>query len=359
MSERPYQRPAGPPPFHQYAQDWGGWLFSASRLDFNSDAGLALLLGVERVAYGFRKHPYASRVLVRGGASTAGRVAFELEAHLRDVRRSVDAGVNVIVSGIGKHRFFGRGNETANGPDRVHRVRRYDFRVEPRLTARSGSDLRVGFGPVLKLYRTSRDPGRVIDSLLPYGSGAFGLAGVAADGAWGRSDGAHWPTRGFTFRIGGSAYPALFGATEAFGEFHGSLSAYLPLPLSIGPVLAVRLSGKRTWGRVPYQEAAYLGGRRSLRGFETDRYAGDAALFANAELRVPVTRFGTWLPLEVGVVSLVDVGRVFVEGELSSTWHASAGGGVWIAPFDRDYTVSAVLARGEETKIRVYLGLAY
>jgi hypothetical protein len=39
------------------------------------------------------------------------------------------------------------------------------------------------------------------------------------------------------------------------------------------------------WGQVPFQEAAFIGGASTVRGLYSDRYAGDASAYGNAELR--------------------------------------------------------------------------
>ena len=57
---------------------------------------------------------------------------------------------------------------------------------------------------------------------------------------------------------------------------------------------------------------------------------------------------------------LADVGRVFLEGENSDVWHSSFGGGIWLAPIARDYTVSAAVAAGDErTGLYIQAGFAF
>ena len=79
-----------------------------------------------------------------------------------------------------------------------------------------------------------------------------------------------------------------------------------------------------------------------------NRYAGDAVVYAGAELRLFLTKFFLLLPGDFGVFGLGDVGRVYLEGESSDRWHGAAGGGIWFAFLGRANTLSMAVARGEE-----------
>jgi hemolysin activation/secretion protein len=107
------------------------------------------------------------------------------------------------------------------------------------------------------------------------------------------------------------------------------------------------------WGTYPLHEAAYLGGWASLRGFPDQRFAGDAAVFGSAELRVALARFYLLLPGELGIFGLGDGGRVFLAGERADRWHAAAGGGLWFAYLNRANTVSLAAADGGDG-VRLY-----
>jgi hypothetical protein len=67
-----------------------------------------------------------------------------------------------------------------------------------------------------------------------------------------------------------------------------------------------------------------------LRAEERQRFAGDASVYGNAELRVPVAQFPLILPLDVGLIGFSDVGRVYVKGDSPGGWHSTSGGGLWI-----------------------------
>jgi len=147
---------------------------------------------------------------------------------------------------------------------------------------------------------------------------------------------------------------------ETFGEVHGEVGTYLTPHTTVGPTLALRAGGKKVWGTFPFFESAFVGGAATVRGLREQRYAGDAALYGNAELRLRLGRFFVVLPGDFGVLGLADVGRVYLEGESSDTWHTGVGGGLWFAFLDPANTITVTLARGDNrTALYLRAGFGY
>ncbi len=107
-------------------------------------------------------------------------------------------------------------------------------------------------------------------------------------------------------------------------------------------------------GGFPFQEAAYLGGPGDLRGFATDRFAGDAEAHGGAELRVRVGRANLGLVrADWGAFALADAGRVWYDGESEEGWHTAAGGGLWARALGR--TLTLAYAHGETGTLHLAL----
>jgi hypothetical protein len=144
---------------------------------------------------------------------------------------------------------------------------------------------------------------------------------------------------------------------ESFGELHADVTTFVSAPsVPLEPTLALHLGGKRVWGRFPFQQAAFIGDASTVRLGRQNRYAGEASLYAQTELRLFLTRFYFLAPADFGVLGLADVGRVFLDGEESDRWHAAGGGGVWASFLDRAYMLRLTLARSSE-RTAVYLGI--
>jgi len=105
---------------------------------------------------------------------------------------------------------------------------------------------------------------------------------------------------------------------------------------------------------------AYIGGATTVRGFFDHRFAGDAAVYGNVELRLSVARLFLLVPVQFGVFGLGDAGRVYLSGETSDRWHAGAGGGLWFSFLSAANTLSVAAAHSVEgTRVYVRAGFAY
>ena len=138
----------------------------------------------------------------------------------------------------------------------------------------------------------------------------------------------------------------------------GGASIYLPFSQAGNQTLALGVAAEKLWGTYPFYEAAFLGGPRMLRGFRTERFAGDAALFGRAEFRVLLGHFGLLVPWDFGVFAFTDAGRVYVSGASPGGWHVSGGGGIWGAPLYREFTGNITVATSTEG-IALYIGSGF
>jgi outer membrane protein assembly factor BamA len=188
----------------------------------------------------------------------------------------------------------------------------------------------------------------------------MGQVGAATDFRLDTRDQPRAPIKGFAANVGGSFYPAALDVTSAFGELHGEAASHLTASIPLRPTLALRVGGKKVWGTYPFHEAAYVGGATTVRGFPEHRFAGDASLYGNVELRFSLFKFFLLLPAQLGLFGLGDAGRVWLTGETSDRWHGAAGGGVWIAFISRSNTLSVCGARSVEgTSLYARAGFAF
>jgi outer membrane protein assembly factor BamA len=264
-------------------------------------------------------------------------------------------------SGIDILRFYGFGNETsAAGPDTFFKVEQDQLSLEPWLVVPLAKRFNLSFGPVLKFATTEKIDDRFIGTVRPYGVENFGQVGTGASLKLDTRDTPGLPLRGVLLSAGGSYYPAVWDVASAFGEVHAEATTYLGARVALEPTLVLRGGGKRVWGTYPFHEAAFLGGGASLRGLRSQRYAGDASLYASAEVRLSLTKAFILVPGELGVFGLGDIGRVYLEGETSDRWHHGLGGGLYFASPNRKNSLSAALARSEgRTGFYLKAGLAF
>ena len=253
-------------------------------------------------------------------------------------------------SGIDVLRFHGFGNETSEvGSSEFFRVNQTDYSLAPKIAMPLARHVWLSAGPRVRYSSTNFDQNRFISIARPYGSGDFTAGSVGADLEVDTRDHENAATRGVLLTAGGSFFPEVFDVEKNFGEAHGLAATYLTAKsLPLEPTLALRAGAKKVWGTYPYQESAFIGGNSTVRLGRENRYAGDAAVYGGAELRLRLTHFFFLLPGDFGIFGLGDVGRVYLKGESSDRWHGAAGGGIWFAFVGRANTISAALSRGEE-----------
>jgi hypothetical protein len=166
-----------------------------------------------------------------------------------------------------------------------------------------------------------------------------------------------YPRAGGEVRVIGQVWPKAWDVSSTFGSVAGMAAAYLTPGGDKAPTLALRAGGKKVFGSYPYFEAAYLGGGlggfgpasgdEPVRGLQRHRYAGDAAVYGNADLRIYISRFNILVPGTWGILGFGDVGRIYYNLESSNKWHKGYGGGLWFAWLDRANTLSVSYARSE------------
>ena len=391
--ERPYRRPSGShTPNARYALDWGRRTIAFPFFMVTPDLGPFVGGVASRQYFGYRKDPFSSSHSLNAGLAVNRLKPFL--SYTGTFRRSLlglDAKVKLKYSGLQVVRFNGLGNETEiPHPASFYEVEQNHFAFAPSLEFGAGGhqgggshggmksprpELTIAFGPVVKFSNTplSSNEGKFIASGEDpwYGTGSFGQAGARGEIVYDARDHSGYPTRGMLARVSGALYPGAWDVESAFGSMDGEARAYLTAPVPTNPTLALRAGGRKVWGTYPFHESAFLGGpgliggdasNGSLRGFRKNRFAGDAALYGNSELRLVLAKIRFLVPGELGLFAAADTGRVIFSGDPddADSWHTSTGGGLWLSFLQRMQTLSLAVVNGADVR-GVYLraGLAY
>jgi hypothetical protein len=153
------------------------------------------------------------------------------------------------------------------------------------------------------------------------------------------------PACGITAQMAGRISSKLIGSAFDYQQLTFSGRAFHNLLGNSGRlILAGRLTYVMQFGDVPFYSASVipftdgdvtgLGGHPTLRGFSTDRFVGDAAAYANAEVRWSFADTVRWgQHLRFMLVPFVDTGRVFdsVGGTTFKDWKVDGGVGLRLA----------------------------
>jgi hypothetical protein len=342
-------------------RDWGRRWVTLPWVSHAPDIGLFLGASVTHSRYAFRTHPYKLRVRMEAGyAFEAKEPRLQILAEHRWPSSDNIGRLELRASGVELIRFYGLGNETTSEEsESFYRVFQTQYLVEPTVVFPLSPAISTSLGAVGQLTNSEPRNGTLLDALRPYGTGQFvqlgARLGIAAD----TRDTPIAAKRGIHAVLAGSLYPSALDVASTFGELHGSVATYHTAQ-SIRTTFAFRAAGKHVFGRFPFFESAFVGGSQTLRGWGEQRFAGRSAVYGNAEVRLFLSRFRLFVPGEMGIFGLFDVGRVYASSEDSDRWHTGVGGGVWAAPVWREHTVSIAVARGkEETGFYVRTGFLF
>jgi hypothetical protein len=145
----------------------------------------------------------------------------------------------------------------------------------------------------------------------------------------------NFPTRGMHLKTRAGYFAGLNHQTDNFLKLSGDWVNYFSFSQRPRVVYALRMGGEKLFGNYAFHKAATLGRTENLRGYRETRFYGDASLYLNAEVRIRMKQFQTYLLNgTAGLLLFNDTGRVWLDGENSKKWHNGTGLGLWFSPFD-------------------------
>ena len=330
------------------------WIF-IPKIGFNADDGFIFGGGLQVHKYNFREVPqeYMQELFV----SYATRFGKGTVAYRGDFYSLIKNGrLNLVIGGTEQliTRYFGYGNETSFNSELeendFYNVDQNLITLFPRMFYDFTSSITGSIGLSYIRTNTSLDS----DTLLTrfrygeYGTGTLNALGIHLGIEIEGRDNIEFPANGYFISLRGSTFPAVFNIPEAFYKTYIDLRGFITHPSLSGITLALRVSGERVWGQYPFYAGATIGGIESVRGYNQDRFSGDAALFGQAELRMFLTNLNLILRSKFGINAFVETGRVWVTGEDSKKWHPSYGLGLWLNYLDGMFIISSYIATSPE-----------
>jgi hypothetical protein len=365
------------PPVRDYGYDWK----FAPWYSISPDEGLFVGGGPILYKHGFRAEPAVYRMQLRGGyATTPDRFRLDYAGDFYTVVPKRRLSFLAEYSQLDILHWFGSGNSTVlddslDDAD-FYKARSRHVLVASTLHLPVSGGTRFALGIGVKRFTPDPGEGTILDLPGPSGSGRSSWYGrVRFEAAFDSRDYPAAATSGILSRLSFSAHHPFTGGFNSFQRLTGEFRTYLT-PGDVPVTLAVRAAGEKLWGEYPWSESAFLGGAVSgggtggdaiggpggggniLRGYETQRFAGDASVSGSAELRLRLGSFMMLVPTGFGVSVTGETGRVFLEGESSARWHGALGGGIWFS-FIGPMNVLSVSVVGSPEKTGVYAAAGF
>jgi len=322
-------------------------------LGFNVDDGLLIGAGFSHTVTGWKPDPYAQRHTVVGSYSTNEFYQFRYDGEFNNTfGRKADLILTAHYFSPGYvANFFGVGNEGEGQPDddeleelgieddnqlEYNRARREEVLFSPMARFR-GERNRFSFsiGPFYHSYRLDdapdytlvRNTEQVAERL--YDTQHFGGLALAI-----ASNNLAIPLmadNGIKYDIFARHGWNLNDTDRSYTKYGGSFTFYRMLTKAIN--FATRVGVEFNTGDPEFYQLASMGGRSNYRAARVDRYLGNTLFYQNIDIRFLGFGFGKGeVPTVGGFILGLDHGRVWLDGEDSSTWHLGYGGGVWVAP---------------------------
>jgi len=306
-------------------------------LDFNSDNGFVLGGGPNYTQHGFRADPNLYYLQLTGAYATAESeydVSFYGVFNKIIHRSKVEFFLNA--SELDYNRFYGFGNQTQRDPDLAakdyYKARQQSFTFSPVVTSAVSKNFSLIFGGSYRYSNSYTDDnsGDLLSITKPSGFGKISDFGLSAGFTYISLDNTVSPEKGIYSLLNFTYYPNIFNLPVDFSKVYAEINGYLTIKTFTDLSFVLKAGGQNNFGNYVFYEAAAVGGQKTLRGYPRERFQGDASLFGQSELRIKIAGMNLLLPSVIGISALSDIGRVFIEGENSSQWHSTYGGGVWM-----------------------------
>jgi surface antigen Omp85-like protein len=351
--------------FEPHYRDYGHRWKAAPWLSITPDYGLFIGGGPILYDYGFRAHPEVYRMVLRAGiATTAVRFKMDYLAEFFTLIPGARASLHVSASQIESLNFFGFGNETPHSEELLqiayYRVHQQQVLIEPAVDFVLLSRTTLSVGSALKYVDTDVRDGTSLQDMKPYGSGkSVGLMNVFGGLIIDTRDRVSATTRGFLVDVEGAFYPRVLDNEKSFSKVWADARTALSAGADADVTLAMRVAGEKVWGDlVPFFELPSVGGFGTVRGYDGQRFTGDASAYGSAEVRIALAKVTLMVPGTFGVLAFADAGKVYLNGVTSSLWHSSVGGGVWFSFIKRENVFHLSVAHSQE-KTGIYADVGF
>ncbi len=168
------------------------------------------------------------------------------------------------------------------------------------------------------------------------------------------------PQYGFKLSLNSIGNLSLNDESETHLNLSGSTSFYASGSGKRQFTFAGRFGSEHIIGSFPFYQANTLGATQNLRGFTNQRFTGRTTVYSNAEIRLELVDFYRYLfGGKGGILTFFDAGRVWTDGENSSTIHQGYGGGIWFNIFNQMLISATYGTSGDENSFEIKAGFFF
>lgn len=340
----------------------------------NPDDGFFFGASLTYTQQGFKKRPFANQHQIAANYYTATS-GFDIEYNGEFTEFIGDWSLQLKAKATSDNysiNFFGLGNETSflmptdNVDDDLdfYRVKRSELSFTPSLLKRLRGGSLLKLSTSIEGIKVQNTPNRNITNYNLTPTNIFKtnyFLGSEINFTHNRTDNLSFPTKGMNFETSIGAKAKSNDFNRRFGYLKSSMAIYQNLVQNRSLVFASEVGTHINFGnRFEFYQAATLGGDKSLRGFNRERFSGTESFYHSNDLRLRLADFKTAvLPMKMGVTTGFDYGRVWSPySPNSNTWHTSYGGSFWLSGADM-FTMNVSYFKGNSVENRIAFGIGF
>lgn len=306
---------------------------------YNPDDGIKLGVTNLLTIYGFERNPFTQQHTIKAAyffATSGYEIGYDVEFANVFNNWNIFA-KSIFTSPNFTRNFYGYGNETKNYEDifgeDYHRVRLSTYGVAPLLKniGRMGGEFKIGAS--FESIEIEKTDNRFINLLPIFTEQRKNYVGINGSYFYQNFNETTFPTLGMAVSLeAGWKTNINTDNTENNGFITPAIGFNYNLTSNGKLILATKFKGNFIIGdNFLFYNAASIGGKDGLRGYNNNRFTGNTSYYQNTDLRYNITNIKTRLvPLQVGVFGGFDYGRVWYAGEDSNDWKTSYGAGFWL-----------------------------
>lgn len=292
--------------------------------------------------YTWRKEPFAFKQKLNVKYSLIEKAfSASYQATFTDVIKKWDLNLYTNYDFVRWNNFYGLGNETLK-PDTVNdfnRLRTKEYIAQVGFSNNIGRYQKIsltGFYQTVQILNDVTFNKSLVANVGDlYRNRQF--AGAEIEYSFLKVNDSLMPTKGFGFAANVS-YTDNLQNTNSFFRYEGMAQAFIPFTKTLG--LYMKAGGATLTGDPEFYQYNFIGGGRTLRGYRRSRFFGKTTAYSQNEIRWVKNVRSYLYNGKFGLLALYDIGRVWMPGEKSNTWHSGAGGGIILSPYNR-VTVAA------------------
>lgn len=341
--------------------------------NYNKDDGLYLGFSLKFINHGFRKDPYKNmhQFNFQYAFSTQSFNVRYYAEYISVFGRTGDLLTDIDIKAPNNTtNFFGYGDNTIYDKSKPGKFRYYRARynlsdVSVLIRKRFSEKVTIMVGPTAEFYKldSADNVGRNIVTLIPnidkktlFAKQSF--FGGKATFIVNTRDNQVMPQKGINWITTYRYLSGLNDESRTLSQLNSELTFYLPL-VRDKITFVNRVGAGTNLGNKGFEfyQAQYLGSDEHLRGYRKYRFAGKSKIFNQAEVRIAVAKFKTYLfPAAFGVFGFYDTGKIYDLDDESNKWLSGYGGGIWISPLKRIVLSVAFTASKEDKLPLISLG---